>query len=175
MDKNLTSFCVKQIINHYRVSVFDDNKSFNVNCTDPANEENLSIQCGHNEGLDSIMNYIRHLESELERYKCIENDVVVNCSDNTDSKDDIRANNLIRQLKSFAAEHQKEEIDYIDGAFEISYDVDGNMFKVELVNIQRYFGSIPFDTEETAELAIKEFYDELIWYFTEYDDGIKYL
>ena len=33
-------------------------------------------------------------------------------------------------------------------------------------------GTILFDSEETAQAAIDEFHDELIWYFTEYKDSL---
>lgn len=34
----------------------------------------------------------------------------------------------------------------------------------------RYFGSIYFDTREHCQQVIDEFYDELMWYFTEFRD-----
>ena len=36
----------------------------------------------------------------------------------------------------------------------------------------RDFGVIYFDLGETANAAIDEFRDELIWYFTEYKEGL---
>ena len=33
-------------------------------------------------------------------------------------------------------------------------------------------GSVYFDSKENAQLAIDTFYNELIWYFTKYEDSL---
>ena len=96
-------------------------------------------------------------------------------SDDTIAKNNARADNLMRQLRRFAVEHRKYEIEWTNEqvckyyicirhrtnevGYHRSYRVQG-------------FNTIYFDTEEAVELAIKTFYDELVWYFTEYKDSL---
>lgn len=96
-------------------------------------------------------------------------------SDDTIAKNNARADKLMRQLRRFAVEHRKYEIDWTNEqvckyyicirhrtnevGYHRSYRVQG-------------FNTIYFDTEEAVELAIKTFHDELVWYFTEYKDSL---
>lgn len=93
-------------------------------------------------------------------------------SDRAIAENNARADQLMRQLRRFAAEHRKENIDwnkenykycirYGDKRCGIWHEVKG-----------REFGQIYFDSEEAAQLAIETFHDELIWYFTEYKDSL---
>ena len=96
-------------------------------------------------------------------------------SDETIAKNNARADKLMRQLRRFAVEHRKYEIDWTNeqvckyyicvrhGTNEVVYNC---AYGVQGFNI------IYFDTEEAVELAIKTFYDELVWYFTEYKDSL---
>ena len=52
------------------------------------------------------------------------------------------------------------------------YDYDDSELGVSFVFRTRNFGAIYFDSKETANAAIDEFHDELIWYFTEYKDSL---
>jgi hypothetical protein len=38
----------------------------------------------------------------------------------------------------------------------------------------RVFGSVCFDTHELAEAAIEKYRDELMWYFTQYQDTAEF-
>lgn len=50
----------------------------------------------------------------------------------------------------------------------ITYDVDNNGLYISSAWNLNDFGQVYFDTKEHAEQVIKEFKDELIWYFTEF-------
>ena len=94
-------------------------------------------------------------------------------SDKTVAKNNARAEILMRQLRRFAVEHNNQEIDWKNkrlGKYEICFDYDGNELFINDYSSIRMFGQIYFTSEEIAKQAIKEFEDELIWYFTEYQD-----
>ena len=86
-----------------------------------------------------------------------------------------RADKLMRNLRRFSAEHRSAELRWRSNTLRkwfIQYDYDANQI-APIYNIRtKYFGLICFETEEIAEAAIKEFHDELIWYFTEYKDSL---
>jgi hypothetical protein len=86
-----------------------------------------------------------------------------------------RTDKLMRQLRRFAVEHREKELNWIDGEqkkYTINYDYRYNTFDVDYWSSSSEFGTMYFDTEETAELAIETFRDELLWYFTEYEDSL---
>ena len=96
-------------------------------------------------------------------------------SDEAIAKNNARADKLMRQLRRFAVEHRKQEIDWnskVQNKFSILYDYSDNEMAVERDIYGRYHGIIYFDSIETARLAIETFHDELIWYFTEYKDSL---
>lgn len=93
-------------------------------------------------------------------------------SDKDVAADNARADKLMRQLRRFAVRYRKEEIDYLKGVYEITYDFEDRSLITDTVTYRRYCGAIPFDSKETAERAIDTFRDELIWYFTEYKDSL---
>ena len=87
----------------------------------------------------------------------------------------IRADNLMRQLRRFAVENRKSDIDWTNenqDKYRLCYDyLDEEFFIVSNMSY-RDFGQIYFDTEETAKLAVEIFKDELLWYFTKYRDSL---
>ena len=96
-------------------------------------------------------------------------------SDKTVAENNTRADKLMRQLRRFAVEHRGHEVDFNDTNTEkyyVYYDYKNDRLGVSFVRYTRDFGVIHFDSEETANAAIDEFYDELIWYFTEYKDSL---
>ena len=96
-------------------------------------------------------------------------------SDETIARSNARADNLMRQLRRFAVEHRKSEIDWnseVQNKFSILYDYSDNEVAVERDIYGRYHGIVYFDSIEIARLAIETFHDELIWYFTEYKDSL---
>lgn len=86
-----------------------------------------------------------------------------------------RADELMRQLRRFAVEHRKNEINWNNkdqNKFCILYDYSDNEVAVERDVYGRYHGVVYFNSVGTAQLAIGTFHDELIWYFTEYKDSL---
>ena len=96
-------------------------------------------------------------------------------SDETIAKNNARADKLMRQLRRFAVEHRKYEIDWTNEQV-CKYYICVRHKTNEVVYNCAYgvqgFNTIYFDTEEAVELAIKTLYDELVWYFTEYKDSL---
>ena len=91
------------------------------------------------------------------------------------AENNARADRLMRQLRRFAVEHRKEEIDwnnYDTPKYFFHYDYYAKKIRIEYEEFRRVEGVIYFDFEETAKLAIETFHDELIWYFTEYRDSL---
>ena len=91
------------------------------------------------------------------------------------AKNNARADKLMRQLRRFSVEHRKYKTNFNSinaNRFYIIYQCEINEIKPYHTSYAIYFGAIYFDSEETAQAAIDEFYDELIWYFTEYKDSL---
>ena len=96
-------------------------------------------------------------------------------SDKTVAENNTRADKLMRQLRRFAVEHRKCGVNLNDINIKknyICYDYEDNELRISFMFSSRIFGVINFDSEETAQAAIDEFHDELIWYFTEYKDSL---
>ena len=96
-------------------------------------------------------------------------------SDKTVAENNTRADNLMRQLRRFSVEHRECGVDFNNantGKYYVWYDYGNDELRANLVYRSKNFGAIYFDSEETARAAINEFYDELIWYFTEYKDSL---
>ena len=109
-------------------------------------------------------------EEELDKLKLSKRKTGFSIAENN-----ARADKLMRQLRRFAVEHRKKEINFNDNNQRKYYIYCENV--VNNLNIAycysiRYFGAIYFDSPESAQLAIDTFHDELIWYFTEYKDSI---
>ena len=91
------------------------------------------------------------------------------------AENNARADRLMRQLRRFSVEHRGCGVNLNDTNTEkyyIYYDYVSNKFGVAFTFYARVFGVMYFDSEETANAAIDEFRDELIWYFTEYKDSL---
>ena len=86
-----------------------------------------------------------------------------------------RADKLMRQLRRFSVEHRERGIDLNDmntKKFFVTYNYENNEIQLGYTLQVKAFGTICFDTREATQAAIDEFYDELIWYFTEYKDSL---
>ena len=99
-------------------------------------------------------------------------------SDKTVAENNARADKLMRQLRRFAVEHREKALDWIDTrntpwVFVIQGDPETKRLSVHKIpcGLKR-FGTIYFDSEENAKLAIDTYRDELLWYFTEYKDSL---
>ena len=96
-------------------------------------------------------------------------------SDDTIAKNNARADILMRQLRRFAVEHRKKNIDWNSKEqtkYNIYYDYSKHEIMVDQNIYYRYYGIIYFDSAKIAQLAIETFHDELVWYFTDYKDSL---
>lgn len=96
-------------------------------------------------------------------------------SSKTVAENNARADRLMRQLRRFSVEHRKYGIDWHDinnNKYYIHFNFNTNEIDIGINNFLRDFGVIHFDSKETAQAAIDEFHDELIWYFKEYKDSL---
>ena len=103
------------------------------------------------------------------------NDLYANAnyySDETVAENNARADKLMRQLRRFAVEHNDCELDWNNNhsKYYIYFDYEYECPNIGYAYNAKDFGQIYFSSREIAEQAIKEFKDELIWYFTEYQD-----
>ena len=119
-----------------------------------------------------------YVETACEDYYDVDNEYYESAnyySDKTVAENNARADKLMRQLRRFAVEHRECGVNFNDinaEKYYIYYDYENNELNVGFVLRSRNFGAIYFDSEETAQAAIDEFHDELIWYFTEYKDSL---
>ena len=96
-------------------------------------------------------------------------------SSETVAENNARADKLMRQLRRFSVEHRGHEVDFNSTETKkhyIYYDCIRDELRTTYTFYAGVFGAIYFDSEETAQAAIDEFHDELIWYFTEYKDSL---
>ena len=96
-------------------------------------------------------------------------------SSETIAKNNARADKLMRQIRRFAVQHRERGVNFNSTKTEkhyIYYDCIHDELKTVFTFYAKTFGTILFDSEETAQAAIDEFHDELIWYFTEYKDSL---
>ena len=96
-------------------------------------------------------------------------------SDKTVAENNARADKLMRQLRRFAVEHRECGVDFNStetAKHYIYYDCIHDELDITFTFFARVFGMVYFDSEATAQAAMDEFRDELIWYFTEYKDSL---
>lgn len=94
-------------------------------------------------------------------------------SDQTVAENNARADNLMRQLRRFSVEHRAFNVLRNECMYSIAYRIFDNNVKLcpnKMINC--HYMDIWFDTEDVARQAINMFYNELIWYFTEYKDSL---
>ena len=96
-------------------------------------------------------------------------------SSETVAENNARTDKLMRQLRRFAVEHRERGVNLNStetAKHYIYYDCVRDELRTTYTFYAGVFGVIYFDSEETAQAAIDEFHDELIWYFTEYKDSL---
>lgn len=116
------------------------------------------------------------INSEIERYLDIDDDCYNAANYYNDyplAKANARADRLMRQLRRYAAEHggiPNDEYWYNGDLYEycIKYNYSNDELVAEPWTCHRAFGNIYFRTNFACENAIKQFKEELLWYFTEY-------
>ena len=117
-------------------------------------------------------------ETACEDYYDVDNECYESAnyySDKTVAENNARADKLMRQLRRFSVEHRECGVNFNDTntkQYCIYYDYGNNTLGTAFTLCARVFGVIYFDSEETAQAAIDEFRDELMWYFTEYKDSL---
>ena len=119
-----------------------------------------------------------HVEFAPDDYRAIDADYYESAnyySSDVVAENNARADKLMRQLRRFAVEHRKCEVNFNNintEKYYVYYDYKNDELGVSFVFRTRNFGAIYFDSKETTQAAIDEFHDELIWYFTEYKDSL---
>ena len=96
-------------------------------------------------------------------------------SDKTVAENNARADKLMRQLRRFAVQHREPGINFNNAntaKFYIICDYENDELRANYISCAKIFGTIYFDSKETAQAAIDKFHDELIWYFNEYKDSL---
>lgn len=85
-----------------------------------------------------------------------------------------RADTLMRQLRRFAVEHRKQNLNWDEGNYKYTIRCRHgycDLYAAKEIR-ERDFGCIWFDSQDAVMQAMETFYDELIWYFTEYRDSL---
>lgn len=88
------------------------------------------------------------------------------------AQNNARADNLMRNLRRFAAEHGgcgKPEFATHVGSTRNDWSIACERNSIQPTRSFPSAGSIHFKNKEAANAAIEAFRDELTWYFTEYD------
>ena len=83
------------------------------------------------------------------------------------AENNARADRLMRQLRRFAVEHRANELNWYNinnRKYYITYDFEDNKISANYKTFLKGLGVTYFDSMETAQAAIDEFHDELIWY-----------
>ena len=119
-----------------------------------------------------------HVEFAPDDYRDIDDDYYKSAnyySSNVVAENNARADKLMRQLRRFAVEHRANELNWYNinnRKYYITYDFEDNKISANYKTFLKGLGVTYFDSMETAQAAIDEFRDELIWYFTEYKDSL---
>ena len=119
-----------------------------------------------------------HVEFASDDYRDIDADYYESAnyySSDVVAENNARADQLMRQLRRFAVEHRTNELDWgytsIDKYY-IFYNFEEKKLDIGVNTFLKDFGAIYFDSIKMAQIAVDAFYDELIWYFTEYKDSL---
>lgn len=148
------------------------------------NEEDLKVVEIENETIEEVEDFY-YFNSNFSTVKDCEHKYYVidrqNASGNyflteKECADTARVVSLWLRMKRFANKYNKENLKFTDDYQEkyfIIYDFASEVLRIDWrYNWQDMF-QIYFDSKETAQQAIGKFYDDLIWYFTEYEKDNK--
>lgn len=125
----------------------------------------------YDDGTGTVSSDYALSDSEIDRMYDVSNYY----SDFDVAMNNARADKLMRQLRRFAVEHREKELDWLNEdqkKYTINFDYDNNILSTDFWCSSSEFGTMYFDSEKTAERAIEAFRDELLWYFTEYEDSL---
>lgn len=95
------------------------------------------------------------------------------------AQDNVRADALMRRLRRFSAEGRKQKIDWGNSSqnkYYISCQYCGSTVTLyaDFSSGFRRPGAVYFDTRKLTEECIEKYRDELIWYFTQYQDTAEF-
>ena len=119
-----------------------------------------------------------YVETCTEDYYSVDNEYYESAnyySDKPVAENNARADKLMRQLRRFSVEHRECGVNFNDTNTEkyyVCYDYASDELEVSSVVFSKNFGAIYFDSIKVVNAAIDKFHDELIWYFTEYKEGL---
>ncbi len=167
-----------------KAKIIVEGREFEVDINDPELQKLLEPQPKHT-GYERVAKggwyYIANLcatASDIDDRQPYNDDMYENANYYSDldiAKNNLRADKLMRQLRRFAVEHRESSVDW-QSAHRSKYYIDYNhgksIFDIFSNEIYQALGVVYFDSKKTAELAIETFHDELIWYFTEYQDSL---
>lgn len=91
------------------------------------------------------------------------------------ARNNARADKLMRQLRRFSVKNRETDINWTDNkecGYCLVYNYQRSIIEIVCTFPRKNFGTIYFDSQELARRAIREFNNELIWYFTEYKDSL---
>lgn len=89
------------------------------------------------------------------------------------ARNNVRADTLMRRMRQWQALNDDVSCwDCYDSHYTIYFDYDEREILVSRNDLCRHFGQIYFSSEKRAIEAIKVFYSDLIWYFTEYQQRL---
>ena len=144
----------------------------------PSEEKKTGYERVEESDIYYYVHSIGYVETNCEDYYGVDHEYYESAdyySDKTVAENNARADKLMRQLRRFSVEHRERGVNLNDTNTEkhyICYDYEGNELGTTFTFVARVFGVIYFDSKETAQAAINEFHNELIWYFTEYKDSL---
>lgn len=140
------------------------------------------LETGYERALENSEFYYEHsrgdVETSIDEYCNIDDKYYESAnyySSDVVAENNARADKLMRQIRRFSVEHRGYGVNLNNTNTEkyyIYYDYGNDELKTVFTFYAKTFGTILFDSEETAQAAIDEFHDELIWYFTEYKDSL---
>ena len=164
-----------------------EGKEFDIEILDPALDKLLKPaekKTGYERVDEGSVAYLGYIHPEGTTANIIDDrsfgcdyayDIADYYSDETVAQNNARADKLMRQLRRFAVEHRKEKLDWNDTSqdkYYSEFDQEEVEFNVDGFACFQELGTVFFDSDNTAWLAIDTFRDELMWYFTEYRDSL---
>ena len=139
-------------------------------------------ETGYERALENSEFYYEHsrgdVETSIDEYCNIDDKYYESAnyySSDVVAENNARADKLMRQLRRFAVQHRECGVNFNDiktKKYYLYYDYEDNELRTTFMFYFKHFGTIHFDSEGAAQAAIDEFYNELIWYFTEYKDSL---
>ena len=125
---------------------------------------------------DTMVEYTNGITEDIDKYEQFDDEMYKNAdyySDKSVARNNARADTIMRRLRRFAAEHggipncdhwnDKELMKYTVG-----YDHDTKNLDCFMSMWCQHCLSVYFLSHDACKQAMELFYDDLLWYFTEY-------